>query len=370
MSEFNISSILDALQYRIKCPFFGSFCFSFFGFNWRELFYLLFNKTATIPERIGYFDSNTGWLSLFFCPLAAGAVLAVAMPWVNLIFAKAIAGAKTGRQNLVLDSKRATLIKRRKIAEEEAQTLEAENAIDHERFNQKLEERKQYREAMKQEEYSESEEYRRRSEKRKLEEKEDIEAHRERHIARLSNEIEDREEIQRQLGREAIELLNEGKPLTLKLAGSLTKLFFGFIPSLDIKDIVSLENLEFLNFGMDTGTEDNLKNWEEIRKLKRLEILAIENSNITNIEPLKYLTELKFLCLDNSNVEDIAPLEKLINLKSLYLNSTNVKDIAVLKNLVNLEELQIAGVKISDWSPVDHVDKVEGRPKDWIRKVI
>jgi hypothetical protein len=37
----------------------------------------------------------------------------------------------------------------------------------------------------------------------------------------------------------------------------------------------------------------------------------------------------------------------------------------VLKDLTELETLNLEDTNITDWSPVDHIENVTGRPDDW-----
>jgi hypothetical protein len=76
--------LFDAASERIRSPFFGSILISFIGFNWRELFYLLF-ADKPVRARILYFDANTDVWSLFVYPVALGILLALLMPWVSYL---------------------------------------------------------------------------------------------------------------------------------------------------------------------------------------------------------------------------------------------------------------------------------------------
>ena len=67
ISDFG-KEVKETFQNRAKSPIFGSVFLAFIGFNWRALFYLFFDKTKTVSERIGKFDQLTDGLTLILWP--------------------------------------------------------------------------------------------------------------------------------------------------------------------------------------------------------------------------------------------------------------------------------------------------------------
>jgi len=89
---------------------------------------------------------------------------------------------------------------------------------------------------------------------------------------------------------------------------------------------------------------------------------------LADIRALSALTGLQTLNLMSTQVSDISALSALTGLQTLDLMSTQVSDISALSALTGLQTLDLWGTQVSDWSPVDHVDDVDGRPEDWPRK--
>jgi len=70
------------------------------------------------------------------------------------------------------------------------------------------------------------------------------------------------------------------------------------------------------------------------------------------------------LWLFNNQISDISPLADLVNLTVLVLDGNQISDLTPLTELVNLERLSLFGNdQTTDWSPVDHVENVMGRPE-------
>jgi len=91
--------------------------------------------------------------------------------------------------------------------------------------------------------------------------------------------------------------------------------------------------------------------------------MEFNDHHITDITPLASLTNLTRLNLSGNDISDITPLAGLVNLTRLHLSMTLIEDISPLAGLVNLEFLSLLQVDgITDWSPVDHVENVSGRP--------
>lgn len=129
---------------------------------------------------------------------------------------------------------------------------------------------------------------------------------------------------------------------------------------------------------------------ELITQLHNLKRLIIDATDITDLSVLSRLKNLERLECFDTDVSDLAPISELVSLKHLDMGLSKVRELEPVKNLKNLEELKITecgissltplldlhhlkyvaaeAIETNDWSPVDHVTTVIGRPKDWIRK--
>lgn len=80
-----MKDVIDAVNSRIKVPYFGYAILAFFALNWRGIF-LLFATEGTAHERLAAFDSTTSALTLLVLPLIFGVIVAASAHWVQLIF--------------------------------------------------------------------------------------------------------------------------------------------------------------------------------------------------------------------------------------------------------------------------------------------
>ena len=65
---------------------------------------------------------------------------------------------------------------------------------------------------------------------------------------------------------------------------------------------------------------------------------------------------------DQQEIPDSTMLAAFPNLRELDTKNTIISFIVPLVNLVKLQILDLNGTAVSDWSPVDHIDTVGGRP--------
>ena len=150
-----------------------------------------------------------------------------------------------------------------------------------------------------------------------------------------------------------------------------------------ISDISALKNLTNLT---SLRLEDNqISDISSLKNLTKLTVIYIENNQISEISVLKNLTNLEILCLENNQISDISALSNLTKLFDLRLANNQIINVDALSNftffqlldlsnnqinnisgLKNLSEytrsIFLEGNMISDWSPVSHIDYVEGRP--------
>ena len=86
--------------------------------------------------------------------------------------------------------------------------------------------------------------------------------------------------------------------------------------------------------------------------------LGITSFAINDFSVISKLTKLESLSIYDSNLTDISAISSLENLKYLDISETELSDISALKSLDNekIEMIYLAGNKITDWSPIDHID--------------
>ncbi|WP_273009960.1 hypothetical protein [Alcanivorax sp.] len=77
--------LIDAVDSRIKAPYFGYAALAFVALNWRGIF-LLSTTEASPLERLSAFDSQTNSFTLVILPLLVGAAVAATSHWVHFIF--------------------------------------------------------------------------------------------------------------------------------------------------------------------------------------------------------------------------------------------------------------------------------------------
>lgn len=82
-----MKDLIDAINTRVKEPYWGFFLLSFLAFNWRGLFLLCF-ATGAAQERINLFDSQTTMWSLVVCPISTALIIVLLTPWLKVCFGK------------------------------------------------------------------------------------------------------------------------------------------------------------------------------------------------------------------------------------------------------------------------------------------
>jgi Leucine-rich repeat (LRR) protein len=143
----------------------------------------------------------------------------------------------------------------------------------------------------------------------------------------------------------------------------LTRLEILFITSSqvsDIKPLADLTNLRLLNL-----ERNQISDISPLANMTNLEWLLLNNNEISDISPLVGMVKLDALFLENNQISDITPLAELTNLTSfLILSNNQISDITPLQNLTNSNWfiLSLDDNPITDWSPVDHIELVGGRP--------
>ncbi len=80
-----MKDVVDAVNSRIRSPYFGYAILAFFAFNWRGIFLLVVTK-ASPAERLELFDTETSIWSLVVLPLIVGALVAASTHWLKYLF--------------------------------------------------------------------------------------------------------------------------------------------------------------------------------------------------------------------------------------------------------------------------------------------
>ncbi|MCL2015230.1 MAG: leucine-rich repeat domain-containing protein [Defluviitaleaceae bacterium] len=158
----------------------------------------------------------------------------------------------------------------------------------------------------------------------------------------------------------------------------------------DLTPIAGLTNLQTLYL-----TSLQISDLTPLAGLTNLQILRLDLNQISDLTPLAGLTNLQLLHLHSNQISDLTPLAGLTNLQGLNLNSNQIDDLTPLAGLTNLHDewgvvtspaspagggfgnltsgLNLIGNPVTDnpaadWSPVDHLERVGGRPYDWVRQ--
>ena len=80
-----MKDVVEAINTRIKSPYFGYAFLAFIALNWRGMF-LLAVSTGTPIERLKLFDAETSYWTLVVLPLIAGALVAASTHWLKYLF--------------------------------------------------------------------------------------------------------------------------------------------------------------------------------------------------------------------------------------------------------------------------------------------
>ena len=80
-----MKDLIDAINTRIKEPYWGFFLLSFLAFNWKGIFLLCFaGESAQV--RINLFEQQTDLWSLIVCPISTAIFILLITPWLKLLF--------------------------------------------------------------------------------------------------------------------------------------------------------------------------------------------------------------------------------------------------------------------------------------------
>ncbi|TAH21617.1 MAG: hypothetical protein EAZ08_02615 [Cytophagales bacterium] len=93
---------------------------------------------------------------------------------------------------------------------------------------------------------------------------------------------------------------------------------------------------------------NNIKDIEPVRQLRRLKELSFSNTLVSNIAPITALKKLERLDFSRNPIGDIAALTDMISLKYLAFENTPANQLISVGKLINLEEIKFSGTQIGD----------------------
>ena len=128
----------------------------------------------------------------------------------------------------------------------------------------------------------------------------------------------------------------------------------------EIYDLTPLTGLTRLTM---LGLENNqIYDLAPLSRLTNLTHLGLNDNHISELTPLAGLIRLEVLHLDDNLLVDLATLARLTRLEVLWLDNNQISNLAPLSTLRNLRELWLQNNRVTEWSYVDHVETVHGRP--------
>jgi hypothetical protein len=83
--ECSVKEVVDAVNNRLKTPYFGYAILAFIALNWRGFFLLVLSKGKP-EEKLALFDAQTDIYTLLIYPLVIGAVVAATAHWFKYLF--------------------------------------------------------------------------------------------------------------------------------------------------------------------------------------------------------------------------------------------------------------------------------------------
>lgn len=101
-----------------------------------------------------------------------------------------------------------------------------------------------------------------------------------------------------------------------------------------------------------TGLGLNNSDIKNLKKLKKLTTVMLNDNNISNLSVFSELSDLEGLWINNNRITDLSPLKNLKNLKWLSIDDNQVSDLSPLSSTRSLEQFWCGGNPISDLSPI------------------
>lgn len=110
------------------------------------------------------------------------------------------------------------------------------------------------------------------------------------------------------------------------------------------EELARVTNLDSVNCNGAVGIYD----LEPLRRLGKLRIVIVANTNIENITALEEHDDLKYLDISETSVDDLSVCEKLTKLKTLKADKTKIRNIEPLYNVKSLEKIYADHTSIDD----------------------
>ena len=109
-----MKEVVDAVNNRIKTPYFGYAILAFIALNWRGFFLLVLSKGKP-EEKLALFDAQTDVYTLLIYPLVIGAVVATTAHWLKFLFGVIERKPKELVENLHLEAEHKKTIKQSQL---------------------------------------------------------------------------------------------------------------------------------------------------------------------------------------------------------------------------------------------------------------
>lgn len=109
-----MKEVVDAVNNRMKTPYFGYAILAFIALNWRGFFLLVLSKGKP-EEKLALFDAQTDVCTLLIYPLAIGAVVAATTHWLKYLFNLIERKPKGLIENLQLEAEHKKTIKQTQL---------------------------------------------------------------------------------------------------------------------------------------------------------------------------------------------------------------------------------------------------------------
>ena len=126
-----MKEVFDAINSRIKAPYFGYSLIAFFALNWRGIFLLILTK-GTPEEKLLQFDEHTSLLTLLVFPLIIGAVIAASSHWFRYFFGIIERKPRELFDSLILEAEHKNTVKQTELEQSRNQlfAIKEEQLID------------------------------------------------------------------------------------------------------------------------------------------------------------------------------------------------------------------------------------------------
>lgn len=127
--------------------------------------------------------------------------------------------------------------------------------------------------------------------------------------------------------------------------------------TVSLRGLSALEKLRVLDLA-----NQRLVDFEQIGELRNLSELDLSGCHLSDGVFIQNLTALSRLNISDNEFTDIDFAEKLTHLEYFNFSNNTISNLAPLENLNKEIKLVALHTNVQDWSPVAHIDYVEGRP--------